>query len=133
MERFHPVVRHLIVCDDILSDPNNLRRVTLVNLLHAIHSLKQPPFPLLQRELCAMVQVTECRGAGEFRIEFVQADTGRVIRRTRTISNDFGNDPLEVFGLPFRIKDCLFPAAGLYWVQFWYNDHMIAQEPLLLR
>lgn len=133
MDPIHPIVRHLLVCDDIQYDPKNPRRATLVNLVHAIQSLEQPPYPVLHRELCTLVQVTECRGRGEFRIEIVQADTGRVVRRTRTMSNDFGNDPLEVFGLPFRIKDCPFPEAGLYWVQFWYNDSMIAQEPLVLR
>jgi len=32
----------------------------------------------------------------------------------------------------FRIY-CLFQEPGLYWVQFWYNEQMIAQEPLVLR
>lgn len=133
MEAIHPVVRHLIVCDDIQYDPNNPRRATLVNIVHAIHSLDQPPFPLLHRELCVLVQVSECRGTADFRIDIVQADTGRVVRRTQARSHDFGNDPLEVFGLPFRIQACPFPEAGLYWIQFWYNEHMIAQEPLVLR
>jgi hypothetical protein len=129
----HPVVRHLIVCDDIQFDPQNPRRATIVNLLQAIYALDQPPFPLLQRELCVLVQLTECRGKGEFWVQIVQADTGKVVRRTRTRSHDFGNDPLEVTGIPFRIRDCPFPEAGLYWVQFWYNNHMIAEEPLALR
>jgi hypothetical protein len=133
MEPIHPIVRHLITCDDIQLDPKNPRRATLVNIVHSIRSLAQPAFPLLHRELCVLVQLSDCRGTGEFWIENVQADSGGVVRRTQTIGHDFGNDPLEVFGLPFRIRDCLFPDAGLYWVEFWYNDRMVAQEPLLLR
>jgi hypothetical protein len=41
----------------------------------------------------------------------------------RTIS--FGEDPLELVGAPFRIRDCLFPHEGLYSVQFWYNDQIV--------
>jgi len=98
MEPIHPVVRHLIVFDDIEYDPANPLRVTLVNMVYGIRSLEQLPYPLRHRELCVLVQVAECRGTGEFRIEIVQADTGRVVRLTGTMSHDFGNDPLEVFG-----------------------------------
>jgi hypothetical protein len=107
--------------------------VTLVNIVHAIHAVEQPPFPLRHPEFCVFAQLTACRGAGQVRIEIVQADPGRVVFRTLTRSVAFGNDPLEVVGLSFRIRDCPFPEAGLNWIQFWYNDHMIAQEPLLLR
>jgi hypothetical protein len=107
--------------------------VTLVNILHAIHSTKQPPFPVRHPELCVFAQLTECRGSGDVRIDIVQADGGSVVFRTQTRKVNFGNDPLEVLGLSFRIRNCPFPEAGLYWIQLWYNDHMIAQEPLLLR
>jgi hypothetical protein len=53
--------------------------------------------------------------------------------RTRTRTIPLANDPLEVVGAMFRIRNCLFQAAGLYWVQFWYNEQMIAQQPLVLR
>jgi hypothetical protein len=43
------------------------------------------------------------------------------------------NDPLEVVGLPFRIRNIEFPEPGLYWVQFWYNERLLAQQPLVLR
>jgi hypothetical protein len=133
MDQFHPVVRHLIACDDILHAPDNPRRVTLVNIISAIHSVNQPPFPIRHPEFCVFVQLVECRGTGDVRIEIVQADPGRVVFRTLTRRVDFGKDPLEVLGLSFRIRNCPFPEPGLYWIQFWYNDHMIAQEPLLLR
>jgi hypothetical protein len=129
----HPIIRHLIVCEDLRYDTANARRTTIVNLTHVIYSLDQPPFPLLHRELCVLVQATELRGKGDFWIEIAHADTGQVARRTRTRNHDFGNDPLEVVGLPFRIRDCVFSEPGLYWVQFWYNGHMVAQEPLALR
>jgi hypothetical protein len=47
MNGLQPVVRYLITCDDIQFDPNNPRTATLANLLSAIRSQRQPPFPLL--------------------------------------------------------------------------------------
>ena len=133
MSEVHPVVRYLIVCEDVQTDPDNPRRVTLVGLVSAIRSLEQPPFPLLYRELCVFLQLTGCRGPADGRVEIQHGDTGQVAFRTRTRTIPFGNDPLEVVGVTFRLRDCLFQVEGLYWVQFWYNDQMIAQQALLLR
>lgn len=129
----HPTVRYLIVCEDVQIDPDNSRRVTLVGLISAIRSLEQPPFPLLFREICVFLQLTECRGSADGRIEIFHADSGQVVFRTRTRTIPFGNDPLEVVGTTFRIRNCLFHAMGLYWIQFGYNEAMIAEQPLLLR
>jgi hypothetical protein len=79
------------------------------------------------------LQLAECRGNAEGRIEIQHADSGQVVFHTRTRTLELGSDPLEVIGAVFRIRGCLFREPGLYWVQFWYNDQMIAQQPLLLR
>src|SRR5437016_4424839 len=79
MSEVHPTVRYLIVCEDVQTDPNNPRRVTLVSLLSAIRSLDQPPFPLLYREICVFLQLTECRGSADGRIEIQHADSGQVV------------------------------------------------------
>jgi hypothetical protein len=133
MSELHPTVRYLIVCEDVQPDPEQPRRITLVGLISAIRSLETPPFPLLHREICVFLQCTECRGPAEGRIEIQHADSGDVLFRTRTRTIQFSNDPLEVVAANFRIRNCLFPESGLYWVQFWYNEEMIAQQPLLLR
>jgi hypothetical protein len=104
-----------------------------VGLISAIRSLEQPPFPILYREICVFLQLTGCRGAADGRVEIQHADSGQVVFRTRTRTIPFGDDPLEVVGVTFRIRNCLFQVGGLYWVQFWYDEQMIAQQPLLLR
>jgi hypothetical protein len=133
MSEVHPTVRYLIVCEDVQTDPANPLRITLAGLISAIRSVEQPPFPLLYREICVFLQMTECRGEAEARVEIQQADSSDVVFRTQTRTIPFGNDPLEVIGVVFRIRNCRFPGPGLYWVQFWYNDQMIAQQPLVLR
>jgi hypothetical protein len=42
-----PLARSLIVCEDVIADPKNVKRVTLVNLVNSIRSLEEPPYPLL--------------------------------------------------------------------------------------
>lgn len=133
MATVHPTVRYLIVCEDVKPDPDHPRRVSLHGLISAIRSVDHPPFPLLYRELCVFLQLTECRGDAESRIEIQHADSHRIVFRTRTRTISFGNDPLEVIGVTFRIRNCLFHEPGLYWVQFWYNELMIAQQPLVMR
>lgn len=133
MSQLHPSVRYLIVCEDVQTDPDTPQRVTLVGLISAIRSIEQPAFPLLYKELCVFLQLTECRGPGDGRIEIRHADSDHVVFRTRTRTIPFGTDPLEVVGVTFRIRTCFFREPGLYWVQFWYNEQMIAQQPLVLR
>lgn len=133
MSEVLPTVRYLIICEDVQTDPSNSRRVTLVGLISAIRSVDQPAFPLLYPELCVFLQLTECRGPADGRIEVQQADSGQIVFRTRTRTIPFASDPLEVVGATFRLRNCLFQQPGLYWVQFWYNEQMIAQQPILLR
>jgi hypothetical protein len=133
MDQVHPTVRYLIVCEDVQTDPDNPRRITLVGLISAILSIEEPPFPLLYREICVFLQLTECRGPADGRIEIQHADSGQVVFRTRTRTIPFPSDPLEVGGVTFRLRNCFFQEPGLYWIQFWYNEQMIAQQPLVLK
>ena len=133
MSQICPTVRYLILCEDVQIDPDNARRISLVGLISAIRPLEQPAYPLLYREICVFLQLTECRGAADGRIEIQYADSGQVVFRTRTRTLPLSNDPLEVVAIIFRIRNCFFQQAGLYSVQFWYNEQMLAQQSLILR
>jgi hypothetical protein len=135
MDGVRPVVRYLIVCEDIRTDPANPRRATLVNVISAIRSADQPAFPLLYRELCVFVQLTECRGSTGVAVTIVHAETGQFgyPGPAQPWAVALPNDPLEVVGLRFRIRDIPFPLPGLYWVQFWCGGELLAQQPLVLR
>jgi hypothetical protein len=123
----------MILCEDWGTDPQNPRRVSIHGLLSNIRSLDQPPYPLLYQELCVFLALTEGRGTGTAQIICVFEDTGQKIFETPQRQVAFGADPLEVVGLPFRIRDCRFPYPGMYSIQFWYNDEKMEERPLLLR
>ena len=128
-----PIVRYMLLCDDWKLDGQNKRRITIVGLIWSLRSLDDPPYPLIHRELCVFLALTEGRGDGEGQIVCVFEETGEKVFETPKRPIQFRSDPLEVVGVPFRIRDCPFPRSGLYSVQFWYDGVMLEECPLKLR
>lgn len=128
-----PLVRYMLLCEDWKAGPNNASRVTIIGLISNIRALDQPPYPLLYPELCVFLALTEGRGQGEGQIVCVFEETGQKVFETAKRPIPFGPDPLEVVGVPFRIRDCRFPFPGLYSVQFWYDGAKLEERPLRLR
>jgi hypothetical protein len=126
-----PIVRYLIVCEDVLVDQHKANQITLVNLISYVVS--GHPFPLVFPELCVFLELRACRGPGDGRIQVVFADTEALVFSTSTRRLPLGTDPLELTSFYFRIRNCPFPEAGMYQVQFWYNEEVLAQEFLIVR
>jgi hypothetical protein len=122
-----PIVRHLIACEDIVVHPDRPNDATLVNILT---NLKSDGFPARHPEICVFVLVTDCRGNASVRIQIEYLDTGEIVFRTRSRRIDFGSDPLEVTGLRYRLRDCVFPRPGMYAVRFYCDDELIHEQPL---
>jgi len=125
-----PVVRHFIVCEDMLRHPDNPNKVTLVNLISTIRPLDDAGFPLCVPQLCVFAQATECRGTGILHLRIEQSDSGEEVFRSSDWVQTFSNRPLDVVGIPFRILDCTFPTPGVYDVELWYGADRIAQQPI---
>jgi hypothetical protein len=123
----------MIVCEDWASAPNNPRRVDIHGLLSNIHSLDQPAYPLLYWEMCVFLVLTEGRGTGTAQIICVFEETSQKVFETPQRQVRFGRDPLDVVGVPFRIRACPFPHPGMYVIQFWYNGAKLDERPLRLR
>jgi len=133
MSDLAPMVRHMLLCEDVRTDPANPKKVNVFGLVSTIQAVPDAAFPVCHPELCVYLQVTGGRGTGEGKIVAVQADTEQVVFTSSPHPIALGADPLAVLGLVFRIQDCIFPQAGLYWIQFRFNDNIIAEQPLLLK
>ena len=131
MSQVLAVVRNMYLCDDVVIDGANSRRISLIGLIGNLRSLDEPPFPTIKEQICVYLQMTSCRGPAQGRIEIRFADTDELVFRTKSHTMQFRNDPLEIQGVKFRILGCLFQEPGLYWVQFWYNEDMLAQQSLV--
>jgi hypothetical protein len=127
-----PVVRSLVVCEDIVTDPNNPARVSLMYLVGTIRATGSKPYPAVRPQLCVFAQLAECRGPHSLWAEVRHADTDTVIFRTQVRSVTFPNAPLTVYGWPLRFQNLVFPEPGLYWVQLLCDHALLAQQPLRL-
>jgi hypothetical protein len=116
-----PIVRHLIACEDI-QHGRSPERFALVQVITRIRPLDPVPFPLLYRKICFLTICTDCRGQGQVRLRLVEVESGMGCHTSPPWAVTFGNDPLQVVGFPFRIRDLRFPRPGVYLVQLWYDD-----------
>jgi len=128
-----PIVRYMIVCDDILADPQRRGKPVLVGLISLIAPADEPPYPYRLDQMCVFLVLTEGRGMGECRLKLVFEESGQVVWETRPQPIAFGSDPLALYGLIFRERNIPFRSPGVYLVQFWYNDHIVAQQPVRAR
>lgn len=128
-----PVVRYMLLCDDWELDPTNQRRMTVYGLMSNLHSTDDPPYPLLLEEMCVLLVLTDGYGQGEGAIVCVSEDSGSGVFRTPGRAIAFGADPLEVAGVSFRLRNCRFPRAGLYSIQFWFEGELVEERPLRMR
>ena len=128
-----PIVRYMLLCDNWLVDPGNERRVTIVGLISNIRATEEPAYPLLYREFCVFLALTEGREHGKAQIVCILEEDGRRVFATREWDIAFSEDLLDVIGVPCRIRNCLFPQPGLYSVQFWYKGELVEERPLRLR
>ena len=133
MSAVAPFVRHMLLCDDVRTNPADPRKVIVYGLVNEIRSTATEPSWPVRHSFSVYLALTEGRGAGEGRIVVTAADSGRPTYTGHPHRIEFEADPLKVKGVIFRIVNCSFPQAGLYWVEFRFNDHSIARQPLLVR
>ena len=130
MNEFTPFVRHMLLCDHAQSHPGNSRKVNIFGLLHGIRSDGElSSFPL-NHSFTVYLALTEGRGDGQMQIAVTLADTGKVVYESPAYSVEFDNDPLRVFGVIIHVTTCSFPHSGLYFVEFRYNGHVLARQPV---
>jgi hypothetical protein len=133
MSGFPPVVRHMMLCQEVQADPHDPSKVSLIGIVNAIHSQSDPPFPCQLPLLCVYLQLTGGRGDGQVRITVAAADTGEVIFATPSHQISFVADPVVLQILKVKLKNCVYPRPGVYWVQFWYDEEVLVEVSLVLR
>jgi hypothetical protein len=126
-----PVVRHILVCDDVLRNPENPSKIDIQGLVSSIQALGD--FPILVPLLCVFVQFTNGRGIGRVQVAIRLADSEGLVSGSKSHSVKFPFNPLTVHGITFRLLDCIFTQSGLYHIEFCVDEKPIAVEPLLVR
>jgi hypothetical protein len=128
-----PEVLYLLPCGDVRHDPDNYHRIDVIGLITTIHSRIKPPFPLVHPLLRVLVILTGSQGKGELVLRIIQDKTGRVIFRSLPRLMRFIGPPDQEFGATFRIINCGFPMAGLYWIEAIFAGSVIARQKIWLK
>ena len=128
-----PLVRHMLVCEHAEATPSNPRRANIYALFaNVVVKNVAGAFPC-RIGFSVYVMLTDCRRSGTGRIVVTEASSGEVCYNGIPFQVVLSSDPLEVYGLVFRIADCVIPRAGLYWIEFEFNGVPIGQEPILVK
>jgi hypothetical protein len=128
-----PVVRYMLLCEDWANEPVGSHRIVIYGLLTHLRSRDDPPYPLLYREMCIFLALTEIHEEGEGRIIGLYEDDGQQVINVGPRLIPRASDPLAVVAVPFRIRDIYFPRSGICTVQFWFAGELVEQRPLQLR
>jgi len=133
MSPVEPVIRHMLLCDEVQREVDSPNKVNIFGLIHAIRPAEDAIFPLRDEQLAVYVELSGGRGTAQVYIARIRADSEELTFRTVERSITFGADPLAVQGLIYRIRGISFPEPGLYWVQFRYNEKVLGEQPLLVK
>jgi hypothetical protein len=128
-----PVLRFMALCEASVTDLARGGRSSLLGLLFDVRAEGEPRFPFAMPVFYAFLAVTGARIPGSGQVVAVEAESDDVVFRTPIYPLDLGRDPVPVARLTLRVRGCVFPHPGFYWVQVWYNENLLAQQLLEVR
>ena len=128
-----PDVLHLIPCREVQTDMSNYHRCNVLGLTTSIRSTAAPPFPVVQRQLLVLLVWTGGDGIGDLILRIMSDGSSAPVFRTRPRKVRFAGDTTAVGGVVFRVQNCSFPTAGLYWVEILFGGEVIGRQRLFLR
>ena len=124
------VVVDCIACDSIRPHRTNPVRLTLSGVMGHVRSRLVPPFPVQCSEFSLFVLLAEVDSEIEFMYRVVSDTTGAMLIQSRTYRHPVAGGPDQLLGLRFRVQNCTFPAAGLYWVECWNHGVRLYRQRL---
>ena len=130
--RLSPVVRAMVLSEDVLPGTDATGNVHLINVFGAIRPRCDPPFPYCFPKLCVFLQLSDAQGTASGRILGRSAASGSVVFASNDHPIHF-RDRLQVKWVVFRLQDCYFPEPGVYWIEFYCDGRWIADQTVQLR
>ncbi len=129
-----PAVLSMILCEEVVRDPQRPGRPTAAGLLWFLGWPDGLTTPLHLERLVVLLILTDGRGIGRGRIACINEETGQPIFGSEEETINFRDkSPALPFGKMFTLQDCRFPVPGAYQVQFVFEDEVISRQPLIVR
>src|SRR5262245_44652901 len=124
-----PRVQAMVLCDDLDESDEDSEAINLIGVRTVIAT---PVFPMVRSQLCVFLQMSGHRGEARCHIEIECLATDEVIQDTEPLTFQFIN-PTIVVPAYFRLVNCVFSTAGLYYVQVYADTKLVGERPLLIR
>jgi hypothetical protein len=123
-----PRVQAMVVCDRAKESESEL---DVFRLLGVRSSIQAASFPAFHPRLCAFAQISGHQGEAYCHVEVIRIDTDEEIAHTSPKKLTF-RGPTFIVPAVFRMRNCVFPAPGLYYVQVYNERKLITERPLRL-
>lgn len=118
----------LVLCDSIYRDETT-GKTALVGLFNNISARE---LPMVHPRLSIFASITGLRENSHVKLEIVEAETGESVASANGPMPP-GANPLTVADMSFVIGNIEFTNQGLYYVQFWVNDHLLFCRPFRVK
>lgn len=128
-----PVVRQMILCEDVERDPANPNRINIMGLMNTVVLPEGQPLPFVISQIAVYLLLAGGRGPATVSLAGHYVDSEQMIFETAGRQVNFGNDPLRAHGLIHRVRDVRVVHTGVYWIRFRYNGRAIAEQLLEVR
>jgi hypothetical protein len=121
-----PRVQAMVLCDSVKESDDEPDVFELAGVRTVLNTAS---FPALHSRLCVFLQMSGHRGRATCHAEIERATTGEVIGATprRVLTFD---DPSFAVPIVFRLRNCVSPEPGVYYVQL-YNERKLIGERIL--
>lgn len=127
-----PVVKSMVLCEDVLPGPDATGNVHLMNVFTAITPRTHPQYPLLFPQICVFLQITDHQGAHQGQIRVRNLSTDRLVFGSSMHQIEL-ESRLQLKLILFRIRNCPFPESGIYSVEFYWDGIWITDWRLQLK
>jgi hypothetical protein len=127
-KKIPPRVHTLVICDYVeLSS----EEADVLHLFGVRSRLEADSFPFFQPHLSVFLQVSGYPGQASGRIVLVLARSDEQVDEWPLPLMSFLG-PLELIPLHVELTDCVFPEAGLYYIQVYFSDMLLSERWLHL-
>jgi len=114
MKKFDPpVVRYMIVCDEVLKDERRQGKLMVVGLTTLVRWPTGETTPVRLERLVVLLILTDGHGTGMGQIVCINEETGLPVFHSAQQPIPFeGKNPSGHYGVTFTLLNCRFPAPA---------------------
>jgi hypothetical protein len=128
-----PIVRYLLPCQDVQVSSESPKSLNVLGLLTNIVVSEDDSGPYFFEQMCVLVVLAACRGAGTLRLACFSEMTGERVFATSSRSMPKTDDPLQVVPIGFRVRNFSLPHRGFFSLRLEYNEVGIAECTLRVK